>query len=266
MMDPQETAHFRHSLLERRKQILEIRGIADLEWQDLQQPEVEFEETAQKEKMAQGLDRLSDQELAEVQAIDAALHKMDEGTYGICESCGKPISVERLEAIPWTGLCTRCAKKQTGDHAMPSARRASTERSDLPPEYQDMSDAELQETIYDAIRTDGRIELEELDISCKRGIVYLEGALPSEAKHHMLLQIIEDDMALPNIIDHLKIDPLPWERTDRPPPEELSVQEDQEALRESEGDDEDVAADAYESRTTGAPFTPPDTLIPDESD
>ena len=79
MMDPQETAHFRHSLLERRKQILDIRGIADHEWQDLQQPEVEFEETAQKEKMSQGLDRLSDQELAEVQAIDAALHKMDEG-------------------------------------------------------------------------------------------------------------------------------------------------------------------------------------------
>ena len=129
-----------------------------------------------------------------------------------------------------------------------------------------MPDAQLQEAIYDTLRADGRIEMEELDISCKHGIVYLEGALPSEAKHHMLLQILEDSMALPNIIDHLKIDPLPWERTDRPPPEESNTQEDQEALRESEGDDEDVAADAYESRTTGAPFTPPDTLIPDESD
>ena len=33
--------------------------------------------------------------------IDAALARMDAGTYGICEVSGKPIPVERLEAIPW---------------------------------------------------------------------------------------------------------------------------------------------------------------------
>lgn len=41
-------------------------------------------------------------------AVTAALSRMDSGTYGICESCGQPISPERLEAIPTTTLCITC--------------------------------------------------------------------------------------------------------------------------------------------------------------
>jgi RNA polymerase-binding protein DksA len=37
--------------------------------------------------------------------IDAALKRIEEGTYGICEICGKPIGEERLRAIPWATLC-----------------------------------------------------------------------------------------------------------------------------------------------------------------
>ena len=37
--------------------------------------------------------------------VNAALQRIEDGTYGICEVCGKPIGVERLEAIPWTRLC-----------------------------------------------------------------------------------------------------------------------------------------------------------------
>jgi DnaK suppressor protein len=37
--------------------------------------------------------------------IDAALQRIENGTYGICEVCGKPIGAERLAAIPWTRLC-----------------------------------------------------------------------------------------------------------------------------------------------------------------
>jgi RNA polymerase-binding transcription factor DksA len=38
---------------------------------------------------------------------------MDAGTYGICERCGQPISLERLEALPWAVLCIDC-KQQAG--------------------------------------------------------------------------------------------------------------------------------------------------------
>jgi RNA polymerase-binding transcription factor DksA len=37
--------------------------------------------------------------------IDAALERIEDGTYGICGGCGKPIGAERLSAIPWTRLC-----------------------------------------------------------------------------------------------------------------------------------------------------------------
>ena len=37
--------------------------------------------------------------------IDRALAKLDAGTYGICERCGKPIGEERLRARPWATLC-----------------------------------------------------------------------------------------------------------------------------------------------------------------
>ena len=49
-----------------------------------------------------GLEEGAQQTLAE---IDAALQRIDDGTYGICEVCGKPIGAERLAAIPWARLC-----------------------------------------------------------------------------------------------------------------------------------------------------------------
>ncbi|HXF36805.1 MAG TPA: TraR/DksA C4-type zinc finger protein [Actinomycetota bacterium] len=43
--------------------------------------------------------------------VERALAKMELGTYGRCESCGRPISAERLEAIPWALLCIDCKRK-----------------------------------------------------------------------------------------------------------------------------------------------------------
>jgi RNA polymerase-binding protein DksA len=42
--------------------------------------------------------------------IDAALKRIEEDTYGICTNCGKPIAVERLEALPWATLCIGCKR------------------------------------------------------------------------------------------------------------------------------------------------------------
>ncbi len=40
-----------------------------------------------------------------------ALERIDAGTYGICESCGKAIPVERLEVLPYSTLCVECASR-----------------------------------------------------------------------------------------------------------------------------------------------------------
>ena len=46
--------------------------------------------------------------------VDHALSKMDTGTYGICERCGQPISLERLEALPWADLGIDCKQRAVG--------------------------------------------------------------------------------------------------------------------------------------------------------
>jgi RNA polymerase-binding transcription factor DksA len=51
---------------------------------------------------------LSAQARAVIEDIDDALAKIDAGTYGICESCGKPIVKDRLRAIPHARLCVAC--------------------------------------------------------------------------------------------------------------------------------------------------------------
>jgi DnaK suppressor protein len=40
-----------------------------------------------------------------------ALERVDAGTYGICETCGKAIPIERLEVLPYTTLCVECAAR-----------------------------------------------------------------------------------------------------------------------------------------------------------
>lgn len=47
-----------------------------------------------------------------LQEITRALQKLDDGTYGICERCGKLIAPDRLEAMPATALCISCASLQ----------------------------------------------------------------------------------------------------------------------------------------------------------
>jgi DnaK suppressor protein len=43
--------------------------------------------------------------------IDWALVRMKKGLYGICESCGNPISPARLAAVPWTEYCRGCMEQ-----------------------------------------------------------------------------------------------------------------------------------------------------------
>lgn len=73
--------------------------------------EEEATETAELENRMALEKRVLDQ-LAE---IDKALDKFEEGSYGTCESCSKPIDPARLEALPQATLCMDCKAKQAKD-------------------------------------------------------------------------------------------------------------------------------------------------------
>jgi DnaK suppressor protein len=56
--------------------------------------------------------RIRDRERRLIAKINAALERIEEGTFGICEECGEEISEARLKARPVTTLCIDCKKKQ----------------------------------------------------------------------------------------------------------------------------------------------------------
>ena len=65
-------------------------------------------ELYQRERDVATRDRLR----GKVGAIDNALERWEQGKYGICEHCGGEIPVERLEALPYTTVCTVCSRKE----------------------------------------------------------------------------------------------------------------------------------------------------------
>lgn len=59
--------------------------------------------------------RLRGREKSHLAKLDHAIRKLDDGTFGTCESCGEPIGRKRLEARPETGLCIQCKENQERD-------------------------------------------------------------------------------------------------------------------------------------------------------
>ncbi|MGH7587900.1 MAG: TraR/DksA family transcriptional regulator, partial [Gemmatimonadota bacterium] len=65
----------------------------------------ELEEWAQEEKDRDILIRLEERESAEMRRIQAALERIDDGSYGLCQICGRSIPRDRLEELPTAFRC-----------------------------------------------------------------------------------------------------------------------------------------------------------------
>lgn len=112
----QET--FRQSLVERRKALLD--GVAGAEADLLAiaaEREAEVGEQAQEERLARELTLLDARGRDEIAEIDAALERIDDGDYGMCEDCENDIPVLRLRALPFARLCLDCAAAREGGSA-----------------------------------------------------------------------------------------------------------------------------------------------------
>jgi DnaK suppressor protein len=55
---------------------------------------------------------LSEAERARLQAVEKALQRVNEGRYGLCEDCGKPIPLARLKVLPFAKLCVACQQAE----------------------------------------------------------------------------------------------------------------------------------------------------------
>ena len=72
-------------------------------------PPRSWEDRASERQGDEVLEALGLTELAEVRRIDAALARIEAGTYGVCTICGNPVAEARLEFLPDTPYCTACA-------------------------------------------------------------------------------------------------------------------------------------------------------------
>jgi RNA polymerase-binding protein DksA len=114
-----DAERFRRTLLEERRRVLEA-----IQYLHDENPGSIQDETQENtidnhlgETASVTLDREIDYTLEEneervLAAIDGALKRLDEGTFGICRSCGNPIAQERLEALPYTTQCIDCKRKE----------------------------------------------------------------------------------------------------------------------------------------------------------
>ncbi|MHC4714223.1 MAG: TraR/DksA family transcriptional regulator [Planctomycetota bacterium] len=60
---------------------------------------------------------IAEQEVQELRLIDTALENIEDGTYGICEDCGKAIEKPRLKALPYAVLCLKCKEAEEMESA-----------------------------------------------------------------------------------------------------------------------------------------------------
>lgn len=69
----------------------------------------DWEEQATENEGDEVLERLGEAAEAEIARIEAALHRIAEGDYGVCVKCGDEISPARLDVLPYTPFCSACA-------------------------------------------------------------------------------------------------------------------------------------------------------------
>jgi len=89
-----------------------LKTVKDKQQKDMQEPNVGDEvDAAGDSEEKELIFGLSDNEKVTLTSIDAAIKKMQNGKYGLCENCSAKIPVERLKAMPYARYCMKCQPK-----------------------------------------------------------------------------------------------------------------------------------------------------------
>jgi RNA polymerase-binding protein DksA len=70
----------------------------------------DWQERATETENDEVLERLDESALQEISQIRAAIGRIDDGSYGVCDVCGDEVGSKRLAALPYTGVCISCAE------------------------------------------------------------------------------------------------------------------------------------------------------------
>ncbi|MCO6430019.1 MAG: TraR/DksA family transcriptional regulator [Deltaproteobacteria bacterium] len=116
---------------EKTKILRHLEALSDSAEEDLDQGSGDQVDIASLEINQANIQKIGKRETFLLKKIDLALKKMDEGTYGECESCGEEISVARLMARPVAQLCIDCKTEQESMERRYSAAQESEEEDDI---------------------------------------------------------------------------------------------------------------------------------------
>lgn len=125
-LSPEAIGRLRLQLLRRRHVLVQsaTRNQRELEALKNQDPIAELEEEAQSSSAGYVVAHLGEAQRREVFQIDAALSRIEAGTYGVCVDCGAQISEERLRAVPFAlrdaGCTSRLEAESWGGRGPPS--------------------------------------------------------------------------------------------------------------------------------------------------
>lgn len=73
----------------------------------------DWEELATEREEDEVLEQMGTSGQAEIAKINAAFARMEEGEFGFCVTCGDEIATERLDVVPHTPFCRKCAADRT---------------------------------------------------------------------------------------------------------------------------------------------------------
>ena len=129
--------------------------------------------------------------------------------------------------------------------------------------YQKLNYRDLKLSILDNLKNDGRLDLEQLEVSCRKGVVYLEGIIPSEIEHQILLRTLTDVMGISSLIDRIQINELDWEREDVAPG---TADPEPTPYEQMLYDEEPYTENIFESEEDEIPYDLPDKVPPEKID
>lgn len=101
------TNQTREILLSKQRRLQRRVSMIDLDFR--RERDDDFEELAAESENDEVLSALQKEAIVELEQITKALHLLDCGRYGKCLDCGQDISRERLQVLPYTTLCSKCA-------------------------------------------------------------------------------------------------------------------------------------------------------------